>query len=121
MSEQQHVPCPDPNEMVTRAILREELSKELSNYPTKEDLKNELAKYPTKEDLKNELAKFGEDIGRRLGAMQETIISQVIAMQDPYRDYPVRIEDHERRIVLLETPKPAKRRARPTTRRRRRR
>lgn len=36
-------------------LTKDDLKKELSNYPTKQDLKNELSNYPTKQDLNNEL------------------------------------------------------------------
>jgi ribosomal protein S17E len=65
MSEQD-VPCPDPNEVVTRSILKEVLA----DYPTKEDLRNELERFATKEDLRNELASYAtkEDLRNELAS-----------------------------------------------------
>ena len=126
MSEQD-VPCPDPNEVVTRAILREELTKELANYPTKEDLRNELAKFATREEVGLMIGAVVEASEQRIRAdftqlvrgIEETLLGRIGGLLDPYRDYPERIANHEGRIVRLETPKPAKRRVRPIKRKRR--
>ena len=47
-------PMSDDSSPVTRAQLREELSR----YPTREELREELRRYPTREELREELARF---------------------------------------------------------------
>ncbi len=113
------VSCPDPNELVTRRILREELAKELSNYPTKTDLQEALSNYPTKADLrealsnyptKAELSKafadfaieFRKDLVREYRVMQEQFLSEMRSVFDPHRDIPDRVKGLEGRTESLE-------------------
>ena len=100
---------PDMSEVVTRAILREELSKELSkalegyatkadlaNHPTKAELREELAKfatkaelreilanYPTKAELREELSRFAtkHDLEMWGGALFERMRTEMLAME----------------------------------------
>lgn len=88
---------------VTRAELREELSKYPTKQELKEELKNELSRYATKQDLvevKEELvALMGaitEDIKRHFNFVAERIRA------DKNDVFSMQLDDHEKRTEKLE-------------------
>jgi hypothetical protein len=100
---EQDVPCPDPDQVVTRSILREELDKLLPTLATKEDLKalatkEDLKAYVTKEDLKA----FAVEVAGWFRAMEESILAKVDAMFDPFRDLHPRTTALESTTAVLD-------------------
>ena len=82
------VPCPDPNEPVTRRILQEELSKFVTKEELREELSKQLSKLATPSDLK---------------ALEESIRSWIVPLFDPYLNNPGRLTTLESRMDEIET------------------
>jgi hypothetical protein len=98
------VPCPDPNEVVTRAILREELANfatksDLANHPTKDELRTELATFATKDDLrvlkddlraefatKDDLRVMKDEVAAMLAAMEGRQSEALLAQENRLLD-----------------------------------
>ena len=112
MSDVSGAPHDPDDEVVTRKILREELER----FATKEDLerfatKEDLERFATKEDLKRELENYPtkEDVARQFKAFEESLLSRMTILFEPYQDLPPRtqaLEDRaralERRTLVLE-------------------
>ena len=117
-------PTPFDDELVTRKILREELSKHpthadlaanhpthedlaraLANHPTHEDLARALANHPTHEQFEAELSRLlrsmEESFSRQIRAMEENLITQMTALLEPSSDHGPRLAQLEARTTVL--------------------
>ena len=103
-------PTPFDDELVTRKILREELSKhpthaDLANHPTHEDLARALANHPTHEQFEAELSRLlrsmEQSFSRQLRAMEENLITQMTALLEPSSDHGPRLTQLEARTTVL--------------------
>ncbi|KKP65810.1 MAG: hypothetical protein UR68_C0027G0011 [Candidatus Roizmanbacteria bacterium GW2011_GWA2_35_19] len=88
-------------------ITQNDIKKLKTIFPTKEDLKNELSAYATKDYLKNELKGFATkaDLQKSTGQLVDLInggFSRFDKMMSKLVDHDAIIEDHEKRIDVLE-------------------
>ncbi|MBA2540479.1 MAG: hypothetical protein H0V17_12635 [Deltaproteobacteria bacterium] len=96
------VSCPDPDEMVSRAILAEELKKEFERF-----------RVELNADFAQHLGAYEE--AQRLERIQENRVNEenlLAGMRAILQPVETQVAGHETRIVRLET-RPAKRRAAP--------
>jgi hypothetical protein len=100
----EEVPCPDPNEPVTRRILQEELAR----YATKEDLQE------VRDDLSRQMRALAEETWSKVIGL----FDQVLARLDELRDLPERttrleasFQNLERRTQALEAARRVRKRA----------
>lgn len=95
MSDVSTPPIHPDNELVTRRVLREELSQ----YPTKEELRDELSKELSQ--LERRLMEAILDVQRQIGGMKEHIMTLMAPILEPYNTHASRLTQVEARTTIL--------------------